>query len=212
MAHLGVGGATRYAQHSNYPTAYNHSFRSESAFDAAALHKRKCGYCGVWGIVGRDCTLCGTGIAGPRPIAAMGSAPTTPVRLPQHRSTTPTASSRGALAPRSPNVGYTSHGKVHLTAQQQQQHLATVAGHAASARSKSPRIASSSAQSTLSSSSRCTAASSTTPGRSTTPTSGMYRAREPAARVDCRYCGERVVVDTLCRVCRTKATAPRQRK
>ena len=89
---LGVGGATPFSQpHANYPTALNHCFRDGSSYNSAALEKRKCGYCGVWGPVGGSCSLCGEHIAGPKAAAP--------------RSRTPTQSSSGGpLAPKSVNA------------------------------------------------------------------------------------------------------------
>ena len=62
--HLGVGGGTVFAQHSNYPTARNASFRSESPYDARRQSKVKCPGCGVWAAKGGQCTLCATAVPG----------------------------------------------------------------------------------------------------------------------------------------------------
>jgi hypothetical protein len=84
----GDGVATSYRD----PTALNHVFRSTSPYNAHALLKRKCSYCGIWGRVGVSCSLCATPISGPH-------AQRTPARHQgADRSKSPGAS-RGGLAP-----------------------------------------------------------------------------------------------------------------
>ena len=95
---LGIGGATPYAQGTNYHTASNHRFRDESPYEVSAQQRMKCPSCGIWGMRGGPCTLCGTKIPGSAACFMKNAG---------KRSTSPSASRRAVATPGSPRVGTT---------------------------------------------------------------------------------------------------------